>query len=137
MSVTWMNEKEMSVSRENYRFFNTTMVKNGHKPKEIHRLLHSAWGVESPSTATVYRLCKEIASGRRTTMEDAERNGRPSTAITPENVELVAAAIQENSHLSIAEMQSFIDISSGSLFTLLHHHLKLKSLLKMDPKRPY
>ena len=123
-----MSEKEMFVSRENYRFFITTMVKNGRKPKEIYTLLPSAWGEESPSSATVYRLCKEIASGKRTTMEDAERSGQPSTAITPENVKLVAAAIQGNPHLSIAELQSVVNLSSGSLFNLLHHHLNLKSL---------
>lgn len=125
----------MSVSRENYRFFITTMVKNGYQPKEIHALLHTAWNEEGPSSATVYRVCKEIEDGRRTTLEDAERSGRPSTAVNQKNIELIAAAVKENPHLSIVEMQSITGISSGSLFTLLHRHLNLKSLCsKWIPK---
>ena len=125
----------MSVSRENYRFFITTMVKNGYQPKEIHALLHTAWNEEGPSSATVYRVCKEIEDGRRTTLEDAERSGRPSTAVNQKNIELIAAAVKENPHLSIVEMQSITGIPSGSLFTLLHRHLNLKSLCsKWIPK---
>ena len=43
-------------------------------------------------------------------MEDVERSGQSLTAITPENVKLIAEAEEENPHLSISEMQSAIDI---------------------------
>ena len=58
--------------------------------------------------------------GRRTTKEDTERSGLPLTAITPENVQLIAKPVEENPHLSNAEIKSVIDISSRSLFTLLN-----------------
>ena len=51
-------------------------------------------------------------------MEDVERSGQPLTTITSENVKLIAAAVEENPHLSITEMRSVIETFHHGRFLL-------------------
>lgn len=125
----------MSVSRENYRFFIATMVKNNYEPKDILDLLQSAWGKESPSAATVYRICKDVKDNQRIKWTEAARSGRPVEALTDDNIEVVRFIVTENPHVSVLELHYITGISTGSVFTLLHDRLNLKSLCsKWIPK---
>ena len=118
----------MDVTKESYHFFIETMRRNGSKPLEVHQLLHDAWKEKAPSQTTVFRLYKEFSTGSRDSFEDSERSGRPHTACTPENVDAVDQLIQENSRITLREIEKELDISRGTIHTIVSVHLQLTSL---------
>lgn len=125
----------MSCNKENYRFFIRTMMLNNYTASDIHRLLHQAWGDECPNIRTVYRVMSDFESGERKSVEDATRSGRPRTSVTAANVEAVRELVEENNRVSIHCLHQQLGLSEGSIFTILHDELHLKSLCdKWIPK---
>ena len=117
----------MEVSKEAYRFFIETMRRNGSTPGQIFDILSNAWKDESPSKATVYRVYQEMQSGVRTSFEDEKRSGRPKTACIPENADHVQELIKVKPHITIQELAEEVDISQGSVYTIVTVYLQLTS----------
>lgn len=126
----------MQCDRVNYRFFITTMIRNGFDAPVIHQYLVNAWGQqESPSLSTVYRLISEVKSGARSSFEDSSRCGRPSTASSERNVSLIQEMVAGDPSISIRALSDTLDISSSSVHAILHDKLGLRSLCaKWIPK---
>jgi cell fate (sporulation/competence/biofilm development) regulator YlbF (YheA/YmcA/DUF963 family) len=102
--------------------------------KTLKLLLHDAWKEKAPSQTRVFRLYKEFATaGSQDSFEDSERSGRKYTACTPENVDAVDQLIQENSHITLCEIEKELDISHGTIHTIcivpLEHLIKKTFLL--------
>ena len=58
-----------------------------------------------------------------TTVDDDKRAGAPRTAVTRDNITAVDLAIKENRRISVLELSSNIDVSAGSIDTIIHEHL--------------
>ncbi len=82
-------------------------------------------GNEAYKKTTVYKWMHLFKHGRDT-VEDDPRSGRPVTATTPANIQLVQYLIQENQQVSYAELEDLTNLSRGGLQHIIHEHLKLK-----------
>ena len=75
------------------------MMLNGYSASDIHHFLHQAWGELCPNIQTVYRVMADFQSGKRLSLGDAARSGRP-TSVTTENVDKVKSLVDENPEFS-------------------------------------
>ena len=70
-----------------------------------------------------------------TNTDDAERSGHPNSAVVPENIKEVNIVILANRKFNLREITDTLEISEGSLFTILHEHLNcliLKYLIDIN-----
>ena len=82
--------------------------------QECFQSLKHCFGYQSPSEATIFRLCRQFMSGART-LEDDDRCSRMATTVTPEDVPRVESLIKKGPNMTNAEIQDSMKISSGSL----------------------
>ena len=78
----------------------------------------------APSETTVERWYTDFKRGRTDT-NDAERSGRPNSAVVPENTKKLHKLILANCKLKLREIEE-LKISEGSVFTILHEHLSMR-----------
>ncbi|CAF1484046.1 unnamed protein product [Rotaria magnacalcarata] len=88
----------------NIRYYILTRFKLGCTAKQIHVELCDAWG------------------------EDDPRVGRPVTGVTDENIETVRMLIEENPHISIRYLAFETGVPYGTINSITHDELKLKTL---------
>ena len=67
--------------------------------------------------------------------DDAERSGRPKSAVVPENITKVHKIVLDYSKLKLRMVADTLKISEGSVFTILHKSLGMhKFFLKWVPR---
>ena len=59
-------------------------------------------------------------------MEDEERSGRPSEAVTEDNVELVRGMIQVDPRVTYAMIEKSLDIHPPQIYRILHSFLGVR-----------
>ncbi|CAF4576686.1 unnamed protein product, partial [Didymodactylos carnosus] len=64
----------------------------------------------------------------RESLEDDPRSGRPITAVTQENIDAVKDLVNDDPHISIDYIADILDISCGSVDTILKQHLRLRKV---------
>ena len=69
----------------------------------------------------------EFRRGRRS-LEDEERCGRPSSAVTDENIAAVQAMVELDARTTVTQLEREIDISSGSIRSILLERLHLSKV---------
>lgn len=99
----------------------------GKNTVEAKAWLDEHYADSAPSKATVERWFADFKRGRTDT-DDAERSGRPNEVVTPENIKKVHKMVFRNRKLKLREIANMINISEGSVFTILHEHLGMKKL---------
>jgi len=72
-------------------------------------MIKKAFGDDSMSEAQINLWQRRFKDGRES-VESDRRSGRPSTSRTPENVESVRAAINENRRLTVRELEEDLGI---------------------------
>ena len=72
-------------------------------------MIKKAFGDDSMSEAQIKLWYIRFKDGRES-FESDRRSGRPSTSRTPENVESVRAAINENRRLTVRELEEDLGI---------------------------
>ena len=82
-----------------YRSYIKTSTILGKSPTEITKDLKVAHGSQAPKYRTVAKWTKLFREGRDD-LEDDTRSGRPRTALTKSNIELVRLLIEDNQHIS-------------------------------------
>ena len=65
----------------------------------------------------------------RTSTDDAERSGRPKSAVVPENIKNVHKIVLKDRKMKLREIADTLKISEGSVFTTLHEKLGMHKLL--------
>jgi histone-lysine N-methyltransferase SETMAR len=90
----------------------------------FHKLVR-VYGDTCMSRASVYDWYKRFQGGRET-VESDQRSGRPSTSRNDENVAAVRAKIRENRRLTIREIAKDIQISFGSVQSILTDDLGMR-----------
>ena len=86
--------------------------------------LTQAFGDLAPSHATVFNWFKR----GRTIFEDEERSGRPSTAVTEDNIEAVEKMVREDAHVTYKDIEASLRIGSGSVAKILHIYLAVSKV---------
>lgn len=109
------------------RFYIFTRFELGLNAREIHRELCDAWGDDCVSYATVAEWTRRFREGR-TSLEDDSRIGRPVTAATDGNIDLIRLLVEENPHISIRYIAFDTGMSYGTISRIIHDELKLKKL---------
>ena len=98
---------------------------------EIHRELCSVYGVGCMSLQMVNRWRKEFEQGREEVFDEA-RSGRPTDAVSDENVELVRQLIKEDARYTLDELHERLlsrgDCCRSSIRTIIHDRLGLRKL---------
>ena len=97
---------------------------SGKSPHQCLENLAYCFGKQAPSHSTVFKWYGEFGAGRQS-LDDDVRCGPPATAVTPANVIRARQLIKENPGATYLELQHSLDISSGSVFTILHEHLQV------------
>ena len=59
-------------------------------------------------------------------LEDQRRSGRPKTAITQDNIRLVENLVEENPHITYAEIEAETSLHPPSIKEILHESLNLR-----------
>jgi histone-lysine N-methyltransferase SETMAR len=94
---------------------------------QIHEELTVAYGPDTVSYSTVANWVQRFSSGRES-LEDDPRIGRPITVVTQQNIAAVKCLVEDDPHISIDYIVDVLDISHGSVDTILKQHLKLKKI---------
>lgn len=117
----------MELNREAIRAMIYYDWKFGLSQEESHERLRAALQDDAPSRATVFRWFSEFKHGRAS-FEDECREGRPSSAVTPENIELIRKLVEEDRHITIQQMEGALGIGSAAVQSILHEKLHLRKL---------
>jgi len=70
----------------------------------------------------------EMFENGRTSVTDAERSGRPATAMTTRNEERTLELIRENRRVTAEEVAGRLNVSVGSAYSLIHDSLKFSKV---------
>ena len=109
--------------RANIKF----LTKLDWKPVKIMEALQQVYGDTVPCRAVIYDWIKRFKEGREQ-IEDDQREGRPSTSTSAENLQLVKELIKEDRRLTIDEIANEVGISHGSAFSIIKDKLGLSKL---------
>ena len=93
-------------------------------PKVIHEELVLALGDQAPSIRTVYRWVERFSNGSES-LEDEHRSGRPLTAFTKENIQIIQTLIEGDPHISYSRLEAYTSITRPILFKIIHEGLNM------------
>jgi hypothetical protein len=116
----------MEATKENIRFLVESCRRNDMTAVAAHQFICRAWGDDSVSLSTVYRLFGEFASGSRSSVEDATRCGRPRSMARLQTVDIVQDLINEDPHITIEDLVDCTDASHGTIQRILMEDLHLQ-----------
>jgi len=88
-------------------------------------MIKKAFGDDSMDEARIKLQCRHFKDGWES-MKTDPRSGRPSTSRTPENVESVRAAINENRRFTVREMEEALGIPWAMVSVILMEDLGKK-----------
>ncbi|EGI64404.1 Histone-lysine N-methyltransferase SETMAR, partial [Acromyrmex echinatior] len=116
----------------------------GKTAKETKEKLDKYYVANTPSDYTVKYWFREFRGGRNSTTDEV-RSGRPSDAVTEENVKKIHEMVLADRKVKVRELADAtkISISHGTVISILHEQLGMKKLsarwvprlLTMDHKR--
>ena len=92
------------------------------EPQKIHERLVSVYKDDAPSRTTVFFWERQFRLGRKSVKDD-ERPGRPRTSTSHELCGIVERLIMSDRRFTILDIAAELDVSYGSVFTILHDGL--------------
>jgi len=123
LSVVWkVSEAKGYVSVEQ-RIIIKFLTKEGCKQSDICSRLKKQYGEKTLSNVSVHKWSSAFKKGRET-VENEPHKRRPRTSITGENRDGVDALIRENRRITVRELSGILNISDGSVKTIIKHHWK-------------
>ncbi|CAF1536206.1 unnamed protein product [Rotaria sp. Silwood1] len=102
------------MNAENFRFYIKVRTALNIEARTIHDELHTVFDDEAPSYRTVARWTQWFREGREE-IEDEERSGRPVTETTLDNIEEIRSIVNDDPHVTIAELQEHTGLSYGTV----------------------
>jgi len=115
------------MSKENIRFYIKMRAALNVQARDIHEELYSVHGDQAPCLRTVERWCQRFREGQEE-LDDETRSGRPVAATTTENIEQVRMIIDDDSHVTIEEIQEQTGLSYGTAQRIIKDHLQLTKI---------
>ena len=79
------------------------------------------------SKTTICRWYADLKRGR-TDRNNPKRSGRPNEAVTPENIKQVFKTVMDDRKLKVREIAKMVNISTGSVSTILNEKLGMKKV---------
>ena len=89
--------------------------------------LNKRYGDSTPGKSTTIDWYAEFKRGRTNT-DDPECSGRPKSAVVSENITKVHKIVLSNRKLKLHEIADTLNISEGSVFTILNKSLGMRKL---------
>lgn len=111
----------------NQRAYIQTRVRLGITATRIHQELVSAYGASALQYRTVAKWAQRFHSGREE-LEDDPRCGRPASAVSDANIQIISDLIKEDPYVTYNEIEATTSISRGSIFNILHDVLRLRKV---------
>ena len=99
----------------------------GKNTVEAKQWLDKRYGDTAPGKSTIIDWYAELKRGRTNT-DDAERSDRPKSAVVPKNITKVHKIVLGDRKLKLREIADTLNISEGSVFTILHESLGMRKL---------
>ncbi|XP_055316153.1 histone-lysine N-methyltransferase SETMAR-like [Sitodiplosis mosellana] len=117
----------MELNREHFRAIIFHNFRRGLSRQECIDELISLYGEQAPSFSTVKNWYNEFNRGRHS-LQDEHREGRPKSAVVPENIDAVRELIMLDRHVTYREIEASLGISMKSIGRILHDHLAVKKI---------
>ncbi|UYV70380.1 hypothetical protein LAZ67_7002789 [Cordylochernes scorpioides] len=95
---------------------------------ESHERLMKALVYKAHFIRTVFNWFNEFKFGKPN-LEDEPRSGRPPTAMTQENIELVRYILREYRKITYQHLEKSVGIGSAAINTIINDHLKYRKLV--------
>ena len=114
-------------SKVEYRAVIRYLYLKGRTGREIHCELTNVYGSSVPSYAQVKFWVWELKRSRMS-LEEETRSGRPSDAIDDEMCNKVRDLVYSDRRVKVEEIANALDISHGSVSTILHDRLGMRKL---------
>ena len=115
------------MSTENIRFYIKMRVALNVPARDIYEELYTVHSDQAPCLRTVERWCQRFREGQEE-LDDDTRSGRPVAATTPENIEQVRLIINEDSRVTIEEIQEQTGLTYGTTQRIIKDHLQLTKI---------
>jgi len=90
-------------------------------------MLQEAFGYNAMSQSKAFLLYKRFKDGR-TSVDDDERSGRPSTSTTPENIAEVREVILADRRQTIHDVCEIVRLSYGTVRRILADNLNMRRI---------
>ena len=103
------------------------MLFNGKNTVETKQWLDNRYGNSAPGKSTIIDCYVEFKRGHTNT-DDAERSGRPKSAVVPESITKVQKIDLGDSKLKLRGVVDTLKISEGSVFTIFQVSLGMRKL---------
>ena len=94
-------------------------------PQEIFTDIKKTLGESAPACLTVTKWYAEFKRGR-SSCEDSQHYGRPSTAVNEETAEKVNKLVMNDRRLSVDFIAESVGISIGSAHSILRENMMMK-----------
>ena len=101
--------------------------KEGSSASDIKRRLKNVFKESALKKTAVYNWISRFEAGR-TSLEDNERLGRPSLSTSDDLVDQVKSLVQEDGRRAIFEISTILEVSVGSIHTILHEKLHMSKV---------
>lgn len=118
---------KMELSRESFRAMIYYDFKSGLTQQQCGDRLTTAFSSEAPSKTTIYRWYSEFQRGRVSLTDDV-REGRPKSAVTDHNIDVVRKLIKEDRHVTYREIQETLGIGMSQIQIILQQELGVRKL---------
>jgi transposase len=110
-----------------YRTIIEFLTKEHCQAANIHERLVNVYGNSAPSLATVKNWMRQV-KWERDSLEDEQRCGRPSTAVTEDNVKSVENQVLEDRRISIRRIADILGIGHRAVQIILHEHFNMSKV---------
>ena len=107
----------------------------GKNTVEAKKWLDKRYRNSTPGKSTIIDWYAEFKRDRTNT-DDAKRSGRPKSAVIPENITKVHKIVSGDRKLKLHEIADTLQMSEGSVFTILHESLGMCKLFSKWVPRP-
>lgn len=118
----------MELNREHFRAMIYYDFKSGLNQEQCLARLSAAFGESCPSRSSVFGWYAEFRRGRQS-LKDEARSGRPSTAVTEENVQAVQRLLHEDRRITYVSIEKSLKIGSAAVNKILHEKLGVRKLV--------
>lgn len=99
----------------------------GKNTVQAKQWLDKCYGNSSPSRQMVEKWFADFKRGRTDT-NDAERSGRPNSAVTPENMKKIHKIVLADRKVKLQEIADTLKISKERVGHILHEHLGMRKM---------
>ena len=127
LSIVEREEPTMEASKEEMRGVVRFLSAEGVAPVQIHRRMVAVYGENSLSYSRVKVWAGRFRAGRES-LSDDPRPGQSHRKIHEDSIRRVNDAVQSNRRITEDEIAAKVDVSHGSVHTILHKHLQYRKI---------